>query len=78
MSRKEVYKLSQDGDAPAMEAVISQVLMKAIEDGDITRLGFLLNYMIGKPKEIAHSEQTEREGIIDLIPEERILKLLET
>jgi hypothetical protein len=63
-----------------LEMMIGSVIMKAIKDGDTTRMNGLLDRVIGRPKEeveIVPFEEQEHIRVLDLIPKEVLLSLVE-
>lgn len=51
MSRGELTTVIEDRSTPALNLTICVILAKAMQDGDYTRLNFLLDRSIGKVKE---------------------------
>ena len=80
-SADELVKFSQDLKNPVKEILVARILVEAIRKGDENRLEFVLNRLLGKPKEITehhvklsyHNEimhMIEEADAIDVTPEE--------
>ncbi len=52
MSGVEINSVIQNKQTPILEGVVAKILAKAFNDGDSRRLEFILDRLIGKPKEI--------------------------
>lgn len=50
MTKEEVHAALNDQKTPIFEMVIASGLVKAVKEGDYTRLNFILDRTIGKPK----------------------------
>jgi len=51
MTEKELNKVVKDAKTPMISKAIASIIAKAIENGDDRRLTFILDRLIGKPKE---------------------------
>ena len=51
MTEGELVKVIKDPKTPMLSKTIASIIMKAIENGDDRRLTFILDRLIGKPKE---------------------------
>ena len=51
MTEKELNKVVKDAKTPMISKAIASIISKAIENGDDRRLTFILDRLIGKPKE---------------------------
>ena len=51
MTEKELEKVVKDAKTPMISKAIASIITKAIENGDDRRLTFILDRLIGKPKE---------------------------
>tara|TARA_R110000787_G_scaffold249171_1_gene354765 strand:- start:58 stop:441 length:384 start_codon:yes stop_codon:yes gene_type:complete len=51
MTEKELEKVVKDAKTPMISKAIASIISKAIENGDDRRLTFILDRLIGKPKE---------------------------
>lgn len=77
MTQVELHSLMTDPLTSTMERMIGSICAHAIKTGDPSRLQFLLNYIIGKPKDMDEPEVKDRSAVLDLIPREKLLKLME-
>ena len=51
MTEKELHAVLVSKSAPMISKAIASIIMKAVEGGDDRRLTFILDRLIGKPKE---------------------------
>ena len=51
LTKNEILKICQDERTPIIEILIGSIVIKAIENGDQTRLAFILERLLGKPKD---------------------------
>lgn len=51
MTEKQLEKVVNDSKTPMISKAIASIITKAIENGDDRRLTFILDRLIGKPKE---------------------------
>jgi len=51
MNQKQLTKVVTDPKAPMINKTIASIICKAVEGGDDRRLTFILDRLIGKPKE---------------------------
>ena len=51
MTEKELEKVVKDAKTPMISKAIASIISEAIENGDDRRLTFILDRLIGKPKE---------------------------
>ena len=84
-SVKELVAFAQDDNNEVQEVLVARILIEAIRSGDQNRFEFVLNRLLGKPKdmvEVTHKvnyhaeimkmiEETEAENEIDVTPYEK-------
>ena len=56
MTAKEINEVLLHPETPSLDIIVCQVIIKAAARGDYLRLNFLLDRLIGKPKEIIQHE----------------------
>lgn len=78
MTMPELDWIILDGKTPVIEKIIAQILRKAFDTGDASRLEFLLSRAIGKVTDVkeVHNINTEAHQALDQEPKENVLKLL--
>jgi len=76
MNRWQLQKLVEDPKTSMGEITLAAILVKAAGDGDVQKIEFVLNRMIGKVK--AAQEKPEQLDELRLIPTEKILALLDS
>lgn len=81
-SVKELVKFAQDDKNEVQEVLVARILVEAIRSGDQNRFEFVLNRLLGKPKEVVEHnhkvsyhdeimrmiEETEEENAKDVTP----------
>lgn len=86
MSREELKAAAENPNAPMLELIVAKIIERAIANGDQTRLGFILDRLIGKvPDKIEHSGNdgepikimSARSELKQLISDESNLEALE-
>jgi hypothetical protein len=73
---EELRERGQRTDIPALDALICQIAIKAIVNGDTLRADFLLNRLIGRVKDVEAPKDIEHLDTINLLPREEIVSLL--
>jgi len=76
MNRWQLQRLVEDPQTSMGEITLAAILVKAAGDGDVQKIEFVLNRMIGKVK--AAQEKPEQLDELRLIPTEKILELLDS
>lgn len=76
MTVRGLDRIMEDDSTPLLEKMVGSVIRKCIEDGDAKTLNFFFDRLIGKVRETEPEDDRERKEIIDLIPTETILKLI--
>lgn len=76
MPISELREQGQREDIPAVEALVCQIAIKAIVNGDTLRADFLLNRLIGRVKEYEPPKQVENIDVLQAIPREELIKLV--
>ena len=79
MSSLELSVALERKDLPILELAFISIFQKSVEDGDFTRIAFLLDRCIGKVKEVVEDEEerAEREEL-SKIPLQDLLKLVQS
>ena len=80
-SVRELVAFAQDDNNEVQEVLVARILIEAIRSGDQNRFEFVLNRLLGKPKEVVevnhinyHAEimkmieETEAQNEIDVTP----------
>jgi hypothetical protein len=64
-SPSEILAVSTDPNSPALMVMCATMILKAIEEGDVTRFQFLLDRAVGKVREQVetHEERDRREAL---------------
>lgn len=74
LSRKELFAVSESETTPMLEAMVANIMLKAFENGDASRLEFLLNRAYGKVKdEIEVTTNPQEEELRKLSLEQLII-----
>jgi hypothetical protein len=78
MTRAELEAVKASTKSSMIEITIAAIFIRAADDGDYSRLEFLLARSIGKVKDIAEVHQTIEGNLekLDKHPEKNVLKLL--
>jgi hypothetical protein len=76
MNRWQLQRMVEDPNTSMGEITLAAILVKAAGDGDVQKIEFVLNRMIGKVK--AAQEKPEQLDELRLIPTEKILELLDS
>lgn len=63
MDKDELVGILNDKKAPMLEAMIASVMVRAVTDGDASRLEFLFSRSIGKPRIVEDMQDAEGEDI---------------
>jgi DNA-binding GntR family transcriptional regulator len=76
MKVKQLREFLTDDNAEVLEVMVASIMIKAIEQGDYTRLDGLLSRHLGKVKdEIEQTIKTVEDEDLDTIPRDLLLKL---
>jgi len=74
---EELRELSLDTKLPAFDAAVVSILVKIITQGDMQKLNYVLDRLIGKVKEVdPESEEGEQVASTILIPREELIRQL--
>jgi len=76
MNRWQLQRMVSDPNTSMGEITLAAILVKAAGDGDVQKIEFILNRMIGKVK--AAQEKPEQLDEMRTIPTEKILALLDS
>lgn len=77
MTKDELLKAVDDESTPVIELSIASIFSKCVENGDYTRLSFLLDRAIGKVPSIAESdEETLARAEIQSLSDQELLRLI--
>jgi len=72
----KLKELEKDASLRAIDAMVVKVALKAIVQGDVLRMNFLLDRLIGKVKEVSEVHNIEYSEAYKIIPREELISLL--
>jgi len=76
LSRAQLEAKVNSPETTMLELMIASVMVRAVKDGDASRLNFLLDRSIGKVKDVVETYNHNFDEELDKIPKENVIELL--